>query len=119
MYIFIFITCNYIYCMITCNHKMNFVVLVQSLNPVLFFATSRTTAQQASLSFTISQSLLKLLSIKTVMLPNHLILCCPLLLLPSIFSSISLFQYALIILHTLHPTLSYLWSCHYINYFLI
>ena len=104
MYIFIFITCNYIYYMITCNHKMNFVVLVQSLNPVLFFATSRTAAHQASLSFTISQSLLKLLSIKTVMLPNHLILCCPLLLLPSIFSSIRIFS-SMYLLYYIHFTL--------------
>ena len=45
-------------------------------------------ACQSSLSFTISQSLLKLVSIEAVMLSNHLILCCPLLHLPSIFLSI-------------------------------
>ena len=45
-------------------------------------------AQQASLSFTISQSLLKLMPTESVMPNNHLVLCCPLLLLPSIFSSI-------------------------------
>ena len=49
---------------------------------------SRTTACQASLSFTISQSLLKLMSIESVMPSNHLILCRPLLLLPSVFLSI-------------------------------
>ena len=49
-------------------------------------------AHQASLSFTISQSLLKPLSIKSVMPPKHLVLCCPLLLLPSIFSSIRVFS---------------------------
>ena len=51
-------------------------------------ATPWTAAQQASLSFTIFQSLLKLMSIKPVMPSNHLILCRPLLLLPSIFPSI-------------------------------
>ena len=49
-------------------------------------------AHQASLSFTISQSLLKLMSIELVMPSNHLILCCPLLLLPSIFPSIRVFS---------------------------
>ena len=52
------------------------------------FATSWTAAHQASLSFTITQSLLKLMSIESVMLSDHLILCRPLLLLPSIFPSI-------------------------------
>ena len=47
---------------------------------------------QASLSFTISWSLLKLVSIESVMLSNYLILCCPLLLLPSIFPSIRIFS---------------------------
>ena len=50
-----------------------------------------TAACQASLSITNLQSLLKLMSIKLVMPSNHLILCCPLLLLPSVFSSISVF----------------------------
>ena len=51
-----------------------------------------TTAYQASLSFTISWSLLKFMSIGSVMLSNHLFLCHPLLLLPSLFSSIKLFS---------------------------
>ena len=51
-----------------------------------------TAAHQACLSFTISQSLLKLMSIKSVMPSNHLILCLPLLFLPSIFPSIRLFS---------------------------
>ena len=55
------------------------------------FVTLWTAALQASLSFTISQSLLKLMPIEPVMLPNHLILCRPLLLLTSIFPSIRLF----------------------------
>ena len=53
--------------------------------------TPRTAARQASLSITNSQSSLKLMSIKSVMPSNHLILCCLLLLLPSIFPSISIF----------------------------
>ena len=55
-------------------------------------ATSWTTAQQASLSITNSWSLLKLLSVEPVIPPNHLILRCPLLLLPSIFPSIRVFS---------------------------
>ena len=51
-----------------------------------------TVAHQASLSFAISQSLLKLMSIESVIPSNHLILCCPLLLLPSIFPSIRIFS---------------------------
>ena len=51
-----------------------------------------TAACQASLSFTISQSLLKLMSIESVMPSNHLVLCHPLLLLPSIFPSIRVFS---------------------------
>ena len=65
---------------------------VQSLSHVQLFATSWTAARQACLSFTISQSLLKLKSIELVMPSNHLILCHPLLLLPSIFPSIRVFS---------------------------
>ena len=65
---------------------------VQSLSYVRFFATPWTVAPQASLSITNSWSSLKLLSIESVMPSNHLILCNPLLLLPSIFSSISIFS---------------------------
>ena len=60
---------------------------VQSLSCVQFFATPWTAAHQASLSFATSQSLLKFTSIESVMSSNHLILCRPLLLLPSIFSN--------------------------------
>ena len=69
----------------------NFFV-VQSLSCVWLFATPRTAAHQASLSFTISQSLLKLMSIESVMPSNHLVLCHPLVLLPSIFPSIRVFS---------------------------
>ena len=65
---------------------------VQSLSHVRLFATPWTAACQDSLSITNSQSLLKLMSIKLVMPSNHLILCCPLLLLPSIFPSIRVFS---------------------------
>ena len=59
---------------------------------ILLFATPWTAANQASLSFTISQSLLRLMSIESVMPSNCLILCHPLLLLPSIFPSIRVFS---------------------------
>ena len=65
---------------------------VQSLSHVRLFATPWTTAHQAILSITNFQSLLKLMSIELVMSSNHLILCHPLLLLPSIFSSIRVFS---------------------------
>ena len=65
---------------------------VQWLSRVRLFETSWTAACQASLSITNSQSLLKLKSIELVMPSNHLILCCPLLLLPSIFPSIRVFS---------------------------
>ena len=65
---------------------------VQSLSCVRLFATPCTAARQASLSITNSWSLLKLMSIESVMPSNHLILCRPLLLLPSIFPSIRVFS---------------------------
>ena len=65
---------------------------VQSLSRVQLFVTPWTAACQASLSITNSQSLLKLMSMELVMPSNHLILCCPFLLLPSIFPSIRAFQ---------------------------
>ena len=64
---------------------------VQSLSCVWLFATPLTAAHQASLSITNSWSLIKLKSIKLVMPSNHLFLCCPLLLLPSIFPRIRVF----------------------------
>ena len=66
----------------------DFVVFVQLLSCVQPFATQWTTAHQASLSITISRSLLRFMFIELVMLSNHLILCHPLLLWPSIFPSI-------------------------------
>ena len=69
-----------------------FVVVVQSLSRVRLFATPWTAARQASLSLTIAWSLLKLMSIESMMPYNHLILCYCLLLLPSIFPSITVFS---------------------------
>ena len=65
---------------------------VQSLSRVQLFATPWTAARQASLSITNSQSLLKLMSVELVIPSNHLILCRPLLLSPSIFPSIRVFS---------------------------
>ena len=65
---------------------------VQSLSCARLFATQWTAPRQASLSITISQSLLKFMAIESVMPSNHLILCCPLLFLPSIFPRIRVFS---------------------------
>ena len=85
---------NYvIYCSQPSVNKKSFClasIIVQSLSRVWFFATPWTAGRQAYLSFTISQNLLKLMSIESVMPFNHLILCYP-LLLPSIFPSIRCF----------------------------
>ena len=67
-------------------------IFVQSLSFVWLFLTPWTAAHQVSLFFTISPSLLKLLSIESVMSSSHLILCHPLLLLPSAFPSIRVFS---------------------------
>ena len=71
-----------------CIHPLG----VRPLSRVRLFVTPRTAAHQASLSSTISWSLIKLRSIESVMASNHLILCHPLLLLPSIFPSIRVFS---------------------------
>ena len=70
----------------------NWVDVFQLLSHAQLFATSWTEAHQAPLSSTISWSFLKLMSIELVMPSNHLILCCPLLLLPSILPSITVFS---------------------------
>ena len=62
------------------------------LSHVRLLVTPWTAAHQAPLSSTVSQSLLKVMSIESVMLSNHLILCCPCLLLPSIFTCIRVFS---------------------------
>ena len=66
-------------------------LLFSHLSRVLLFVTPWTAARQAPLSSTLSQSLLKFVSVESVMLSNHLTLCRPLLLLPSIFPSIKVF----------------------------
>ena len=82
------------------------IVVVQLLSHVQLFVTQWTAAYQASLSFTISRSLLKLTSIVSMMPSNHLILCCPLLLLLSDFPSIMFFSSEL----ALHIRESKYWS---------
>jgi len=80
-------------CMYVFNpkHFSVYHIVVQSLSRVQLFVTPWTAAHQASLSFTISRSWLKLMSIESVMPSNHLILCRPLLLLARIFPSIRIF----------------------------
>ena len=73
------------------SHSVQFSSL-QSLSCIQLFATPWTAARQASLSITNSRSSPKLMAIESVMPSNHLILCCPLLLLPSIFPSIRVFS---------------------------
>ena len=75
-----------------CPHVFVQVLSVQSLSRVRLFATLWTAARQASLSITNSWNSLRLMSIELVMPYNHLNLCCPLLLLPSIFPSIGVFS---------------------------
>ena len=70
---------------------LTYLVVVQSLSCVRLFAIPQAAAHLASLFYTISQSLLKLMSIESVMPSNHLILCGP-LLLPSVFPSIRVFS---------------------------
>ena len=75
-----------------CHHSANILSSVKSLSHVRLLVTPWTAERQASLSFTISKSLLKLMSVESVMPSNHIMLCCPLLLLPSIFPSIRVFS---------------------------
>ena len=79
-------------CLVRATEQQSSVNSVQSLSCVRLFVTSWTVACQASLFLTNSRSLLQLMSIKSVMSSNHLILCHPLLLLPSIFPSIRVFS---------------------------
>ena len=84
---------------INCSDSLKFhinphISSVQSLSCIRLLAAPWTAAHQASLSITCSSSLLKLMSIESVMPSNHLILCRPLLLLPSIFPSLRVFSHA-------------------------
>ena len=94
------------------NYNLNHIVIsVQSLSHVWLFVTPWTAARQASLSITNSQSMPRLMSIQSVMPSNHLILCGPLLLLPSIFPSIRVFSKESV-LHIRWPKY---WSFSFIN----
>ena len=86
---FILATHILLLCLILCYPFFHWFSVIQCC---LTLCDPWTTACQASLSFTISWSLLKLISIESLMPSNHLILCHPLLLLPSLFSSISIFS---------------------------
>ena len=86
-------TSSFSVCLPTDNQKTGVIISsVQSLSRVQMFVTPWTAAYQPSLFFTNSRTLLKLLSIKSVMPPNDLLLYRPLLLLPSIFPSIRVFS---------------------------
>ena len=82
----------YFWLMLLYSHYNNSIQSIQLLSRVRLFATPWTAARQASLSITNSQSPPKHMSIESVMPSNHLILCHPLLLLPSIFPSIRVFS---------------------------
>ena len=86
---------------------MNQFSSVQLLSTVQLFVTPWMVAHQASLSITNTQSLLKLVSIQSVILSNHLILCLPLLLLPSIFPSIRVYSKGVSSLHQVARVLEF------------
>ena len=89
----------------SCGQRLHStLVVVQSMSHVRLFATPWTAAHQASLSSTISWSLLKFMSIESVMPSNHLILCHPPLLLPSVFPSIRAFPNDTFQLYVAHNT---------------
>ena len=83
---------NFLFCFHDIQAIIHVVVTVQSLNCVQLFVTPWTVARQAPLSCTISWRLLRFMSIESVMLSNHFILCHTLLLLPSVFPSIRVFS---------------------------
>ena len=96
-------------------------VVVQSLSSVWLFVTPWTAASQVSLSFTISQSLLKLMSIELVMPSNHLILYHPLFFLPSIFPSIRVLsnESALHIKQLQHQSFQWIFRVYFLENWLI
>ena len=105
--------CSIAFPLFLCEKSVDY-VSVQSLSCVRLFATPWTEARQDSLSITDSWSFLKLISIESVMPSNYLILCSPLLLLSSIFSSIRVFSNELV-LHIRWPKY---WGFSFSNYFL-
>jgi len=92
------IFCGVSLCARQCSRCWKLVVVVQLLSHVQLFVTPWTAACQASLSFALSWSLLKFMSVESVMLSNHLILCCPLLVLSSVFPSVKVFSSELALL---------------------
>ena len=88
-----------------------YIVVVQLLSPVQLFVTPWNATRQSSLSFTVSQSLLKLMSTELMMSSNHLILFSPLLLLPSVFPIIRVFSNEL----GLHIRWPKYWSFNFFN----
>ena len=100
---------TYYYCvLLSINYHLYQFSSVRSLSRLRLFATPWTAARQASLSTTNSRSLLKLLSIESVMPSNHLILCCPPLLPPSIFPTITIYFH----MHWRNPH-TWLWRYKY------
>ena len=92
IYPFVFLTGLHLSIPDDCLSFLSAFSSVQWLSRIRLFATPWTAARQASLSITSSRSLLKLMSVESMMPSNHLILSCPLLLLPSIFASIRVFS---------------------------
>ena len=97
-----------------CSNSTCFLSLVQLLSRVQLFETPWTAVSQASLSITNSWILLKLMSIESVMPFNHLILCLPVLLLPSIFSSIRVFYNELVLCISWPEYWSFIFSIQWI-----
>ena len=83
---------NCTFCLFVCDTFLNVFVVVQPLIRIWLFVTSCTAAHQASQSFNISWSLIRLMSFELVMPSNHLIFCHPLLLLPSISPNVRVFS---------------------------
>ena len=98
---------SYIHSWLLKNHLLmsliHSLIVVQSLSHGQLFATPWTAAHQASLAFIVSQGLLKLMSIESVMPPSHLVSCHSLLLMPSVFPSIGSFQNDESVLHIRWP----------------
>ena len=92
LFLHVHLFCCHLFCDVSVQFSSVQFSSVQSLSRVWLFATPWTATCQASLSITNFRSLLKLMSIESLMPSSHLILCCPLLLLPSIFPSIRVFS---------------------------
>ena len=89
------------------DHNKWFSQSIQLLSHVQLFANPPTAAQQASLSITNFQNLLKLMSIESMMPSNHFIFCCPLLLPPLLFPNIRVFSKEAVFLHQLAKVLKF------------